>query len=248
MKYLITILITFISFTTIAQEVNKTDASGKKQGLWKKYHKTGYLRYEGTFKNDKPIGEFFYYYDTGELQVKMKYKGNSSYAQVVYKSGALKAIGKYVDQKKDSTWLYYDEEGNKTASEYYTKGLKDKIWYVYFKDGKVAEEKEYLNDFENGKWKQYFESGKTKLIATYENGGLEGKAAYFKPNGMRGVSGHFYHGLRDGKWTYYKDDGKTVEKVEIYKKGQRVDANKDDKIIDPKEETPIPEDFLNPDK
>ena len=242
MKQLFYIISFLICVNTFAQETNKTDAKGKKQGVWKKYHENGMLRYTGTFKDDKPVGAFKYYYDTGELQVEMKHSGETSYSTVYYLSGAVKGKGKYVNQLKDSTWTYYDEDGNKRAIENYSMGKRDKKWETYFPDGKLAEEKMWKDDFENGKWKQYFPNGKTKVVATYENGGLEGKAAYFRPDGTRGVSGNFFHGVRHGVWKYYEADGQTVEKVEIYKKGQRVDKNKDDVIEDPNSIKPIPED------
>lgn len=247
MKNLFVIVFMLFGLLVFSQGENKTDAKGQKQGEWKKYHKNGALRYVGNFKNDNPIGEFKYYYDTGKIQAKMSHTGSKTYSIVFYETGEVKATGKYVDQKKDSTWAYYDLDGFKKATEYYTKGLKDKIWHVYFTNGQIAEEKEYLNDFENGMWNRYFKDGKKKQVTNYENGGLEGKAVYYNSNGKRGVTGYFYHGLRNGVWIYFEVDGKTVKKKEEYKNGKRIDKNKDDNIDDPSNFTPISEDFLNPD-
>ena len=146
----------------------------------------------GSFKNDKPIGEFKYYYNTGKIQAKMTHDGNQSYSIMYYNSGTPKAVGKYVNQKKDSTWSYYDDEGYKKATEYYTNGQKNRIWYIYYPDGKIAEETEYLNDFEQGIWNKYWPSGKKKMTATYDKGGLEGKAVYFNSVGKRSVSGYYF--------------------------------------------------------
>ena len=85
------------------------------------------------------------------------------------------------------------------------------------------------------------------MTATYENGGLEGKAVYYGSNGNRQVSGFYYHGLRTGVWLYFEPDGVKIIKKEEYKNGRRIDKNKDDRIIDPEDEKPIPEDFLKPD-
>ena len=63
MRTFFTILfITLFSFIINAQDVNKIDAKGKKQGVWKKYHPNGMLRYTGSFKDDKPVGVFKYYF------------------------------------------------------------------------------------------------------------------------------------------------------------------------------------------
>ena len=246
MKNLIVVIFLFVGWSAFSQGENKTDAKGLKQGEWKKYHENGMLRYVGTFKDDKPIAVFKYYYDTGKLQVKMTYYDQEAYTGVYYETGELKATGRYVSQKKDSTWTYYDLDGHKRATEFYDEGVKEKIWYMYYPNGKVAEEKEYLKDFENGMWNQYFEDGKKKLVASFENGGLEGKATYYYSTGKRVTSGYFYHGLRNGVWLYFEEDGKTIKKKEEYKNGKRIDKNKDDNVIDLKEFRPISEDFLKP--
>ena len=247
MKKLFSIIFVLFSLVAFSQDENKTDAKGLKQGLWKKYHENGMTRYVGNFKDDKPIGVFKYYYDTGKIQVKMTYFGAEAYTSVYYETGELKGTGKYVNQKKDSTWTYYDLDGYKTATEFYTKALKDKIWYVYFQDGKIAEEKEYSNDFENGMWNQYYDDGKKKMEAIYTNGALEGKAVYYNSSGKRSVSGYYYHGTRNGVWLYFEEDGNKIKKKEEYDKGRRIDVNKDDVIEDPDKYKPIEEDFLNPD-
>lgn len=244
MKRVVVVVFMLFGFIAFSQGENKTDSKGEKQGEWKKYHKNGMLRYVGSFKNDKPVGEFKYYYDTGKMQTKMNHKGFGTYSIVYYKTGEVKAVGKYINQVRDSTWTYYDEEGYKKATEFYKKGLKDKMWYTYFKNGQVAEEKEYVNDFENGVWNKYEQDGKKKMTATYVDGGLEGKAVYFSL-GKRQISGFYYHGLRTGVWLYFEKDGIKIKKKEEYKNGRRIGANKDDNI-EKEPLKPILEDFLKP--
>jgi len=252
MKNLFVILFTCFTLFSFSQDENLTDAQGKKQGLWKKYHDNGMIRYKGNFKDDQPIGEFIYFYDTGKLQVKMTHFGAVSYANVYYETGELKAAGKYENQLKDSVWSYYSTDGFKMADEFYINGKREGSWKVYYSNAQVTEEKEYTNDFENGIWKQYFIDGKEKLAATYVNGELEGRATYYDSNGKKVVSGTFIRGARDGFWTFYEQDGTTVRKKEEYKNGVRVDANKDDNIIDMEgikyipENEAFPEELVNP--
>ncbi len=247
MKNLLLIIFTCFTLFVFSQEENQTDAKGKKQGLWKKYHPNGMIRYKGNFKDDQPIGEFIYFYDTGKLQVKITHFGTESYANNYYETGELKATGKYENQLKDSVWTYYDTDGYKIADELYINGKREGSWKVYYNTGQVAEEKEYTSDFEDGIWKQYFIDGKEKLSATYVKGELEGRATYYGSNGKKAVSGVFVRGARDGFWTFYKEDGTTVRKKEEYKNGIRIDANKDEDVIDPDGVEHISEDILNPD-
>ncbi len=108
MRNLIVAFFMLFGLVAFAQEGNKTDAKGQKQGEWKKYHTNGMLRYVGSFKNDKPLGEFKYYYDTGKIQSKMDHKEAVSYFIAYYKTGEVKATGKYINQKRDSVWNFYD--------------------------------------------------------------------------------------------------------------------------------------------
>lgn len=245
MKNIFLVVLMLSGLAGFSQDENKTDAKGQKQGEWKKYHKNGMLRYVGNFINNKPVGEFKNYYETGNLQSKMDHKGSVSYFIAFYKTGEVQIVGKYINQKRDSTWNFYDVDGYKKSSEFYINGQKNRTSYLYFTNGNIAEEKEFFNDFENGKWITYFENGKKKIEATYENGGLEGKAIYYSSEGKRSIRGFYYHGTRTGVWLIFEADGNTIKKKEEYKNGKRIDSNKDDNF----ETTPlkpISEDFLNP--
>ena len=72
-SFRITILIMTVLLvsSTIAfsqtQLINQVDATGKKQGLWKKYDGT-VLVSKGTYKDGYPEGEFTYYYENGSVK------------------------------------------------------------------------------------------------------------------------------------------------------------------------------------
>jgi len=245
MKNIFLIVLMLSGLTVFSQEENKTDVNGQKQGEWKKYHENGMLRYVGSFENNKAVGEFTYYYDSGNVQSKIDHKNGSSYFIAFYKSGEVKALGKYINQKRDSTWNYYDLDGFKKSTEFYINGLKNRVSYNYYPNGQIAEETGFFNGFENGKWIKYSAEGTKKMEATYENGGLEGEANYYSSEGKRKIRGFYYHGTRNGVWLYFNADGNTIKKKEEYDKGKRIDENKDDDF----EATPlkaISEDFLDP--
>ena len=202
----IVIIFMLLSAVVFSQGENKVDAKGLKQGEWKKFHKNGNLIKVGCFEDDKPIGEWKYYYDTGQIQRKMIHNGSVTYSITFYKAGGPQSTGKYVNQEKDSTWVYYDLDGYKIASDYYVKGLKNRISYVYYQNGKVAKEVGYQNDFEQGVSTQYWDDGKKKKTENYLNGALEGKSEFFNSLGKRSISGFYYHGIRNGVWLYFEED------------------------------------------
>ena len=45
---------------------NYTDINGLKQGYWQKKYYNGNIKYEVYFKNNKPIGEFKRFYESGK--------------------------------------------------------------------------------------------------------------------------------------------------------------------------------------
>ena len=127
LKYLF-LTFTFISISAFAQ-VNQKDAQGRKQGVWKKPYEnsTAYV-YIGQFKNDKPVGEFTYFYKSGNVQSKIKFfnGGTTAYNKMYHESsGRLMAQGKYVNQQKDSLWLYYDNVGNLKSQETFVQNAGD---------------------------------------------------------------------------------------------------------------------------
>ena len=125
---------------------NKTDPQGRKQGYWEKRDPKGNtLLYKGTFKDDKPQGLFIYYYPgTDSIQTKSDFRQNGkvAYVQMFYLStGKIKARGKYTEEKKDSTWNFYDERGVLISTENYLKGQKHGPSKVFSPTGKFRKKR-----------------------------------------------------------------------------------------------------------
>ena len=148
-KYIFFIFSVMISISIFAQ--TQTDASGRKQGYWKKVdEKTKKLIYEGLFKDDKPQGKFKYYYPFDSIKAIMDFKqdGKFAYSTMFHPNGKKMAFGKYIGENKDSVWTYYDDKVTVISRESYSNGQKNGMEYVYFPDGVVSEERKY----KAGKW------------------------------------------------------------------------------------------------
>ncbi|MBL7918206.1 MAG: hypothetical protein JNM96_07395 [Bacteroidia bacterium] len=220
-KYFQLIAILSIAF---ANAQNKTDASGKKQGVWKKVdEKTGKVIYEGEFKDDKPIGYFKHFYpgDTARRAVTYyKEGGKIAYAKMYHQlTGKLMAEGKYISELKDSVWKFYDEAGVIISKDNYSNGKKNGLSIVYLPDGMVAEEKNYKNDLLDGPFKQYYDGKLVKGEGKYVKGNLDGKVSYYFPNGTAAATGVYKNGCKEGVWIMKEKDGKIKEK-EVWKNCQ----------------------------
>ena len=212
------------------------DEKGRKQGYWKKKdEKTNKLLYEGTFKDDQPVGKFIYYFPNDSVRAFVFFRpgSNASYAKLFHPStGKRMAEGKYAGKEiKDSVWTYYDESGVLLSREKYAQGKKEGMSYVYLPDGTISEEKSYKNGVEDGPHKQYFEGKKLKSQATYKAGNLEGRAAYFYPNGVEAAAGFYRDGKKNGAWIYRNQQGQVTEK-ELYKNGEPASSEETKKFFE----------------
>ncbi len=201
---------------------NQTDELGKKQGYWKSYDEMGNLKYEGSFKDDIPFGEFKYYYPDGKIRaISIIFnEGKQSRTKLYHRNNKLMAEGNYLNQKKDSTWNYFSEyDGILLSKENYKEGKKEGVWQKFYPNKIIAEKSTYKNDVQVGVWLQYFTDGTKKIEGFYIDGKKNGQFTYYHPNGQIETSGMYLNSLKDGNWKYFSVDGKPI-KEEIYNHGK----------------------------
>ena len=227
MKYhLILLLALIVAVSVQGQEytsshINKSDGSGRKQGLWRVYDGNGNLKFEGNYANDRPMGEFRYFFPNGKTKaiVNNLDSGRVSYVKMFYQGGQLMAAGKYTGQQKDSSWTFYSElDGTLVSEEQYAGGSAAGTWKSYYPSGQVAEEYAYVNGKKEGEWIQYFSDGVVKSHGTYRDGMLDGLYVINHLNGSVQVSGSYAMSKKTGAWVYLSEIGE-LEKREEYKNG-----------------------------
>jgi len=223
--------------TTVAQ-VNMTDASGKKQGPWVKKYENGTILYQGTFRNDKPVGEFKRFYEDGTVKAVMNYDdaGETATAVFYHSDGKKAAEGKYVAQKKEGIWKYYSAstEGYKISEESYSCDRREGISRKFYQTGDTAEVLPYHNGLKEGEWIQYYTDGKICLKAAYKNGMLEGAFMLYFPDGTPQYEGTYLNDKRNGRWKAYNEDGTVRSEIE-YVNGNATDpslAEQETKYLD----------------
>ena len=214
MKGVLTVLTTiFLTSTAFAQgsAENKTDAKGLKQGHWIKKDAAGKVIYDGQFKDDKPYGEFKYYYNTGELKVISVFSdaGKTTRSKMYYTNGKMKAQGKYVTEIKDSVWKFYSDAELLLKEESYSKGKKNGAFKTYFEDGSASKEENWKMDLKDGPSKEWYSKSQLKMECNFVLGIMEGKTTYYYPSGIVSATGNFKKGIKDGAWKYTQSDGKS---------------------------------------
>ncbi|AWI27254.1 hypothetical protein HYN49_09520 [Flavobacterium pallidum] len=215
MKYFFFLL---IGCSALAQaDINKTDANGKKHGLWKGiYEESKRPRYEGTFEHGVETGTFKYFDDTKSGTViatrVFSENGKVAYTTLLDRKGFVVSEGKTVNKLNEGEWKYYLEESKELITqEFYTNGKLNGVRKVFFPGGIIAEETTYKDGVKNGSYKKYTEKGAVLEESNFKNGKYDGVAIFRDGAGVIVSKGPFVKGEKKGMWEFYKD-GKLKEK------------------------------------
>lgn len=189
---------------------NRIDEKGRKQGPWRKTDDKGVVQYVGQFKDDQPVGKFSYYDPDGKLLREMNFVNTHiTYVTLYWVTGKKQAEGKYLDQKKDSIWRFFDGNELLLSEENYKAGKKEGLSTTYYPGtSQVFEKKAYKNDLQDGVCQEFYSSGQKKSEGTFVLGNPEGRAVWYYETGKVSIMGNYKKGLKDGVWVYYTRDGK----------------------------------------
>lgn len=190
-KFLLFFLCVFLlgSSSLLAQDYNRTDDKGRRQGPWTDFYPNGQKRYEGNFKNNHCVGEFKYYDEQGRLKATNTFdkSGEKALNKTYGENGTLIATGYYVNQKKEGEWRYFSQDN----------GVM--ILQENNKDGKV-----------DGISKVFYDTGSLKSECTFVEGVREGHAKVYYPSGALKEEGDFHQDHKVGLWKSYSQEGDEI--------------------------------------
>jgi len=223
-KIALTLFCFLYTFVIAAQSINQFDASGKRDGIWKKNFKgTTILRFEGNFKNGKEIGLFKFYKNIkgkAVLSATRKFNEIDNITEVKFYTSKGKVIseGKMRAKMYVGTWKYYQKNGEDLLmiEHYNDYGVLNGEKLIYYENGQVAEKKFYVNGFLSGDATNYSLKGVVLKKLYYEKGELNGEAKFFSPKGELLVIGNYKDGQKNGIWKYY--EGKKLTKTKKFNK------------------------------
>lgn len=207
--------------------LNRVDKEGRRQGLWEKKYPDGHIRYRGHFWDNEPTGVFKNYYDQGDsLEAIRVYSddGKSAYAHLFYVTGALYAEGKYIGEKEDSIWKFYDENQRLIRKDFYKNGKKEGKSVIFYPDGNVLEVKSWKNDTADGPFEQYYDGGGIMEEGTYVRGGLEDTFYIYDLDGSVAKKGIYLNDMHEGNWIDYRN-GQPRDTL-IYHRGKCLNCQK----------------------
>ena len=211
--------VTFIclSLSQLIFSQNQIDEQGKRQGQWvKTYPNSKAVEFKGQFKNDKPYGEFVYFFQSGKIKARTNFIENSSisYSVLFHENEVILAQGKFIGKEKDSTWNFYGNHGHLGLIENYKKGVlhgKRTVYYVpeNLRDTtkRISQVASYTNGELDGEFIEYFDNGVLKHSSKYIKGRRVGISLNYHPNGKIMIKDTFLNGAKEG-WCYaYNEEG-----------------------------------------
>jgi antitoxin component YwqK of YwqJK toxin-antitoxin module len=210
------LLYVFLLFSFVGFAQNKTDAQGRKQGPWVKYHADGkIILYSGQFKDDKPVGEFRYYYPSGKVRSIVQHESNGvSYSWFYNETEVLLMEGKFIHQKRDSVWREYNNRGLLFSEATYKNNRLQGPRREYFLDEQELQgvlicrkAEQYVDSLLHGPFVEYYSSGKERIKGSYEKGQKEGWWINYYPNGQCEFKVKYRKDSRYGYAYGYDDQG-----------------------------------------
>lgn len=242
---LITLIFSFVGFS----QINKVDQKGWKQGAWVKYYPESKVAiYQGQFKDNKPFGEFRYYFASGKVKIIIQHRDqNRSDAWFYFESESLMAEGQYLNFKKDSIWTNYNEQGLLISREVYKDDKLNGLKVTYYLEGQITE-KEIVLTIENfkdslldGTYESFYMKGNRKEKGTYTKNMKNGEWLTFHTNGKIAVRSNYkndllhgwvfsydVNGHENGKIYYFENDlysGSELDKLFNYFEKKGIDPN-----------------------
>lgn len=229
MSRVIVLLWMLVSASLMAQDVNQTDVQGRKHGKWvKTWPGSKMKQLEGQFEHGVPVGEFKSWYETGEFHALIRYSQNGKVQHVksYHHNGYIKMKAKYLNEDRDSTWLYFDTRGRVLSKETYKNGKLNGEMEVYYTSevtlpngmveyvpGIPSHRYQYRDGLRHGPYKELFTTGVTKEEGNYVDGNLDGKITRYSMGGAKEAMIHYKYAVKNGWALYYDELGNVKTKV-----------------------------------
>jgi antitoxin component YwqK of YwqJK toxin-antitoxin module len=227
-----------MGFVQREEKINRKDAEGLKQGMWKTFYPNSNVKTEITYSDDKMNGYLKEYavngsiinttkYINGVLQTNAPELAKLDVRTDYYEGGIVKFTGTYKDGVAQGIHREFSPEGKVVAAKIYTDGvlmgegildtigLQQGMWKEYHPNGELKSQGEYVNSKRVGAWKFFHPNGKVEQEGKYDRKGKpQGAWKWYYEDGSVLREENYRNGLQDGIMTEYGENGKVITKGE----------------------------------
>ena len=239
MRNIIHICFLVLTFCSYAQ-VNQLDSLGRKQGVWTKNWKgTNQIQYRGEFIGGVPVGQFRYYYPSGEVRSIIEHVNQrAAFVTFYFKNKEVMSEGFYLDQLRDSLWLNYDRNGLTLSAENFKKGkLNGKRVVFYLRNQiergelKILSETFYKDSIKDGPFYSFFSSEKLKAQGQYKLDVKDGIWKSYSSDGYLSSLSRYKKGKLHGWSEFYDAEGNLTGRV-LYQNGERLNEKRAKSVLE----------------
>lgn len=241
---IITITVYKLGFVERTEKVNRKDANGNKQGMWKEYYPDGKVKTETRFKNNTIDGYKKEYNEKGDLKNIEKFDNGKKVEnppelakldvlKAYYENGKVKYEGGYTNGLP--VGIHYHYKLSKEICDsilIFDDTIAKKIYHCEtysIPDSAIVYEEGYLIEKgavdsvrkKQGVWTEYHLTGEFRAKGTFKDDLRTGEWIFYYPNGNIEQKGKYSKtGKATGEWKWYYESGKLLRE-EIYKGGKR---------------------------
>tara|TARA_B100001287_G_scaffold275153_1_gene282135 strand:+ start:1449 stop:2201 length:753 start_codon:yes stop_codon:yes gene_type:complete len=224
------LVFTFCSYA----QVNQLDSLGRKQGIWTKNWKgTSQIQYKGEFIRGIPVGQFRYYYPSGEVRSIIEHVNQrAAFVTFYFKNREVMSEGFYKDKLRDSLWLNYNREGLTISAEQFKNGkLHGKRVVFYLRNQlergelKILSETSYKDSIKDGPFYSFFSSEKLKEEGQYKMDVKDGVWKSYTSDGYLRSLSRYKKGKLHGWVEFYDAEGNLIGRT-LYQNGERLNEKR----------------------
>tara|TARA_B110000908_G_C10265869_1_gene463872 strand:+ start:5638 stop:6390 length:753 start_codon:yes stop_codon:yes gene_type:complete len=236
---LIIYFVVLLSILDINAQINQLDSLNRKHGLWvKTIEGSNKLEYKGNFENGIPVGQFRYYYPTGEVRCIIEHMNRiEAYVTFYFTNTDVMSEGFYRNQLRDSLWLTYDIEGATVVAERFKNGKLDgKRVVFYLRDQiengllNVLSETNYNEGVKEGVYIALFSSGKLKEKGAYHLDKKQGSWKTYHADGYLDHISRFKNGMKHGWFEFYNAEGIIIDSA-LYQNDNRLNQEQANRFL-----------------
>lgn len=233
-----------MGFLQREEKINRKDAAGLKQGMWKTFYPDGTEKNEVNFTDDQMNGYLKEYSAKGSLLNTTKYVHGVLITDApelakldmrteYYEGGKVKFTGTYKDGVAEGIHREFNPDGTVRNSKVYVdgvltgEGIIDTIgrlqgpWKEFHENGQLKSQGEYLNSKRVGDWVFYYPNGQLEQKGKYDRKGkAQGPWKWYYDDGKLWREENYRNNLQDGMMIEYDDSTHVITKGE-YLDGQK---------------------------
>lgn len=176
-------------------------------------------------KDNKAVGNWYYYSKDGRLVLKKTFNGNGEQDGLMVRyherTGKMIEEANYKNDKLDGLYKEYYPSGELKEVQIWRNGVVQDSVLTYFRGGQLSEKILVKDGKKHGLYTEYFENGKIKAVTNYDNGNYTGKFYSYFQNGAVNKDFETVKNTIQGSKKLYYSNGQL-----------RYDLNVNDDIID----------------